>query len=692
MKKYTRITRLLGLSALVAAATVLAAVPAFAAQVNQVSIVGLDASLSGGSEVPPPRMFTEGSDLAGPARPVFVVVNGEEIPVYLDINRDRVYLVNGSFYRNPQGTGDAVPIEQMMRRYHTDADGNTVFEPPVQAQFFPSDGDQYVFPGGELPDNMPQLRGRGPHGGYTTTSAKCAVCHSAHSSPAVSDGAQEGAGAGSTGDPISAANVRGQRFLTRGGATNCEFCHLTGTPVGAAGMSTNVVYHGGDFAESNIGWNGDVLIDDADFSGHRLLVPNQTIPNSVQVGGTSPVVLTDGLTCSTCHAVHGNIGTWQPPDFFVGDGSDPIDDETFTSAGQFNNDETTSEFGYKLLRANPAADFNQGVPAASVVRPDASDGPYAGVPAKDPNTVNQFMMNTWCATCHNADNLNVKMTSIRPSGGIELQEDGAVPVWESLVTTFTAESADVHNADGGFAAGYGDAADPEAQPHPTAFIGNYSGPGQCYTCHRGDLGVTADSPIRFGPAGDPNASFDADGVIIPVDEAVSPDIAWNDPNLTLDPSERSLAPFRALGYFSLSNDTDKHGSLVDQQARNLACSNCHFGTADYARWARASDWPHRSGNSDTMLLGLDLNSDQTDALNNGRLTADVAAQVFCSRCHAAVTLDDTSNGFVISQHYINHAGLVNSGNNNLGDNQSPGFAPTTPPPSNDVTDTPTSTP
>jgi len=61
------------------------------------------------------------------------------------------------------------------------------------------------------------------HGGYVTTTTKCATCHSAHTAPAVWDGARVNDGSGRSQN----ANRVNQFFLTAG-ADGCESCHVAG--------------------------------------------------------------------------------------------------------------------------------------------------------------------------------------------------------------------------------------------------------------------------------------------------------------------------------------------------------------------------------------------------------------------------------------------------------------------------------
>ena len=615
MKKRMTMKRILFLCAIAACATVFMAVPAFAANTTQVSIVGLNAALADG-EVPPPRMFTEGFDFIAhdaSGNPIDASLAAERA-VY-DTSGRRVYLDS-----RRQPIFEVTPGSGTFLRF--DASGNLVSVPADEVIFgpaytFPSDGNEYVFGSANLP--YWELRGRGPHGGYTTTSAKCATCHSAHSSPAINANAAEGDQSGSTAGVTNALNARGQNFLTRLGSTSCEFCHLTGTPVGAAGMSTNIVYHGG------VEGGTSQLYGD-DFSGHTLLQANTPIPNSEVVSGSGSVTLEEGLTCASCHAVHGNVGTWQPQEFYRGDVSDPISAGTFSvnsdQAGQFENNETVTQLSYKMLRTNPMAmvsSANAGDPAATDVETASDPLVYA----KDPNQVNQFTMNEWCASCHNSPGLDKTMTSIRPSG---LEPE----MFDSLVTTFTVNNTtDIHNEAGGFATAEGETT-PIASQHTTAFWGVYSGPGQCYTCHRGDLNTIEPFTAQWAPNGD----FE----LQPIPDDVNPPLTGDD----------SLERFRALGYFTIDNASATEMSA--QQARNLACGSCHFGTADYARWAPQSDWPHRSPDGDISLLGLFERPGLE--LNGISPTSDDLPELVCGRCHVNDP-EDTSR-FLISHHYYLH--------------------------------------
>ncbi|MCL2402887.1 MAG: hypothetical protein FWC86_01425 [Coriobacteriia bacterium] len=652
MKKRNVLIKTAALTLSIVCATAFAAVPAFAANLNQVSIVGLSGAVSAGDEVPPPRMFTEGLDLAG-AEQLYANVNGVSYRVYLDNLRQRIYrtdsgatIVNG-MYDILGGTYIRVTDYEADPMLTEPVDPSEVFGP---AYTFPSDGNQYATEELGLPIDFPQLRGRGPHGGYTTTSVKCGTCHSAHSSPSLNPNALEGTGAGSVEAPDGALtnpnylNVRGQRYLTRAGATGCEFCHLTGTPIGAAGMSSRVVYTGGMDGTSNTGSEPGESI-----SGHSLFQGGIPIPNSEMVGAggtTGPVTLNaGGLTCATCHAVHGNVGTWQPEEFFWGaNGAEP---------GVFADGETVTSLSYRMLRANPAGVFNPAATPVAVAPAEPSDPLVAAV---DTNQVNQFTMSEWCSNCHNASGMRERMDSMSMSSyGIE--------ELLSMTTTFTAEYANAHSS--GFALTYPGGESIPATAHPTFFSGVYSGPGQCYTCHRGDLGSSAMAQWEWTLNGASLSQWEPGAEFAPIPstlEVVNQDL--------LD----ELAPFRDLGYFAVEPT-----ATAEEQAYNLACSSCHFGTADYARWALMSDWPHRSADSDVMLLGIDLSdAEQTAVQANEGLPVDIASEHFCSRCHAGIN-DLTANMFMISHHYLDHSNVSNETTVGLGFQQSPGNEPTTTP-------------
>lgn len=212
------------------------------------------------------------------------------------------------------------------------------FEPfffSEEATTYPSNGSDYDFI-----ENGSYLRGRGPHGGYDTTTNKCGVCHSAH----------------------AASNDN----LLRSGSTGCEYCHL-----GSAVASQKSVYRANDGNPYQLNANPANPMN----SGHQL-------GDGMSIPGSSYDGVID-LSCTTCHSVHG-ARPWKPADFFT---------SKYPSATPV--DEPTTEIGYKLLLNNPLASYEATATGAPTTSPTTvADYTY------DPETVNQFTLSYWCSTCH----------------------------------------------------------------------------------------------------------------------------------------------------------------------------------------------------------------------------------------------------------------------------------------------------
>lgn len=104
------------------------------------------------------------------------------------------------------------------------------------------------------------LQGSSPHGGYSSTTVKCGVCHAVH------------------GAAVTASSGLDPELLLQDAVSEaCNYCH-----VGGAGGYTQV--YGGD---------------PANYSGTDL--PNA---HNVYLDGATVV----GVTCSKCHQVHGAAG------------------------------------------------------------------------------------------------------------------------------------------------------------------------------------------------------------------------------------------------------------------------------------------------------------------------------------------------------------------------------------------------
>jgi len=74
-------------------------------------------------------------------------------------------------------------------------------------------------------NNVPAALQNSAHGGYVTTTTKCATCHSAHRATGINPDAVQGSVSGSAGG-TNAANVQNQLFLTAGDGT-CQSCHVS---------------------------------------------------------------------------------------------------------------------------------------------------------------------------------------------------------------------------------------------------------------------------------------------------------------------------------------------------------------------------------------------------------------------------------------------------------------------------------
>ncbi len=209
---------------------------------------------------------------------------------------------------------------------------------------FPANGNDYVKDGGPATATTPGLIGRGPHGGYDTTTYKCGVCHSAHNGGYRTD---------SNGDATGAiANNQ----LLRTGMTGCEYCH-----VGSTGLFADTAVY-----TSN---GGNVSDLGADNSGHAITGSAVTVPASDK--GTMT------LSCTSCHSVHGTISNWMPTDFYTDNSNAAME---------------SAKWGYKLLLSNPGKNADP--------VPNQPDTTVADVGA-DPAAVNQFSFSAWCASCHN---------------------------------------------------------------------------------------------------------------------------------------------------------------------------------------------------------------------------------------------------------------------------------------------------
>ena len=258
------------------------------------------------------------------------------------------------------------PVVTLSSNETTPPGPSTPFTPAFfGSTVFPSNGNNYTKGGSSVAQAMAGLESRGPHGGYDTATAKCGVCHSAHSAN----------GLGEIASPAPTSNTPAvvNSFLTRAGTTGCEYCH-----VGSTGLFSNAkVYTAND---------GDVADLGTGNSGHAITGKPVTVPAS-DLG-------TMTLSCASCHTIHGvnSTSNWMPTDFFG------------------TNDNDTAQYGYKLLVANPSGGANP-VPNTSTMT--------VTKPGLDPKAVNQFALSAWCANCHNETTAVQAMATAAPEASEE---------------------------------------------------------------------------------------------------------------------------------------------------------------------------------------------------------------------------------------------------------------------------------
>lgn len=165
---------------------------------------------------------------------------------------------------------------------------------------YPSNGGAYTVGAIQGTDAGTELIGRGPHGGYDTTTMKCQTCHSPHG-----------------------ADYEGSNLL-RVGSTGCEYCHL-----GSSVATSKSVY----LSSNGNPYDLESVVETA--SGHQLGT-HENVPDSSLAGFD--------LSCGSCHSVHAaDSELWKPTDFFQD--SDPASPTVEMS---------TLEYGYKLLKADPS--------------------------------------------------------------------------------------------------------------------------------------------------------------------------------------------------------------------------------------------------------------------------------------------------------------------------------------------------
>jgi len=483
-----------------------------------------------------------------------------------------------------------------------------------------------------------------PHGGYNTTTNKCKVCHAVHRA----EGAYYLLRADSQDDACSYCHV-GSAHSTKVvyDLNGAGIYTMNGHTIGAGAAipdSTKfqeaepVVLKTADSAGNEVSATIEVRSYDAEknemyrFARHH---GQSAAASWVTTSGTP--VSTDGLyitssarsgyikvgplalRCMSCHQPHNATNeVWRPrafPDKVVS----TYDTWSGTSSAANYGDKIPAgnflSAGYKLLRRSPSASTlgtasTTGVDGAGAavdafwsptqvvkaiedtatkgtnfsgevsgentftengvtrrqplwIAQDIHGSATGGGQYRYPNVVNQAAISWWCADCHN---LNV--------GGWEPLED------EEL----------------GFKAH-------TERTHPAPYYGAYTGPGQCYSCHRNDLSVQVNKAQPYATS--------------------------------------SVA------------DTSTHFTAAITPGRE-SCTQCHYGTGDYYKEridadvdssnglkpAFASDFPHSGRSSDMKLLGsYSVSGNPSGAwsptYNEATITANTLDQV-CLRCHPGI--------------------------------------------------------
>jgi len=468
----------------------------------------------------------------------------------------------------------------------------------------------------------------GPHGGYNTTTNKCKVCHAVH-------------------------RAEGAYYLLRADSQDdaCSYCHIGSAhssrvvydlnPAGIDTMNGHTIGASSEIPDSSVlQQTKDVVLsvtesdaegnavtteetiqvrtyDDAKLEMYRLARHHgqaaatysragtpDTWTSTVVSGAARGGYLKIGplaLRCMNCHQPHNAVNeVWRPRAFA------PFTPADYASVvdGDF------STTGYKLLKRSPSA-TTIGMPSFAVAGDptefwggnqvvkaiEDTAKPYDSVAltgnfsqdqsgaftytengvtraapvwvAQDihnaagdvetgvyryPAKVNTAALSWWCADCHN---LNI--------GG-----------WEPL-----------HNEELGFKAH-------NERTHPAPFYGAYTGPGQCYSCHRNDLAPQMGLTDAANPVGGatPAALFTG----------------------------------------------------------RESCTQCHYGTGDYYQnrmntdTAVESDFPHSGSEADMKLLGaysvsnIGVSGAWVPQYDAATITSTSLDQV-CLRCHPGIGIN-----------------------------------------------------
>ena len=415
-----------------------------------------------------------------------------------------------------------------------------------------------------------------PHGGYDTSTNKCKVCHAVH-------------------------RAEGAYYLLRADSQDdaCDYCHI-----GGSAHSSLVVYDNGKYTENGHTIGASAAIPDSTVEQWTEAVTLSSVDSAmnpisedIQVRaydatkasmyrftrhhghgdwGTGRSGYTKvgplALRCMNCHQTHNATAqVWRPYEINVGTDQ--------TSA--------TRSTGYKLLKlfpsgsttgsANANGNFDPGqvvkapettltagvtysdsISAEFTVTDDFGSeyaapvwvaqhiGPVAGDESgsdRDANAVNTAALSVWCADCHN---LNI----------------GGSYVLADVELGFKAHTE---------------------RTHPVPYVGAFSGPGQCYSCHRADLPPVASgdacSQCHYGTGNYAVNRFDS-GAAGYVDSDF--------------PHSGEAGGYKMLGSYSV-DVAGLNPTVIDETVTvgpdnlDAVCQRCHWVQATYHEGATGGD-------------------------------------------------------------------------------------------------------
>ena len=359
---------------------------------------------------------------------------------------------------------------------------------------YANDGSAY----GDVTQNMP---GSGPHGGYDTATNKCQVCHAVH-------------------------RAEGAYYLLRADSQDdaCDYCHIGGSAhsgktvyfANAAGTATTNGHTMG--ASSAIPdstdkmWTTSVTLsavasdgvttltqdiavrsyDTTENQMYRLEPSNHSngVGHPLESGSnyaTTPMWDRVGplaLRCSNCHQVHDALAqVWHPVAYNGSQGA------TYTANGADGTAPSTGFllYGWNLLRRYPSA----GVSGAPTV--DTSHGYLARYSTsqliKVPESTLTAGINYSASASNDGTYTENGVVSTRPTWEVSTGWSDTTPNQINNLNT-SVWCADCHNLNigGTTKLNYTELGfrSHSERTHPAPFAHG----GQCYSCHRDDLGAT----------------------------------------------------------------------------------------------------------------------------------------------------------------------------------------------------------